>query len=294
MLVEENLFGRRDKVQVAIERLRAFEPPEGYYVAFSGGKDSQTIYHLCKDAGVKFDAHYNLTTVDPPELVYFIRRQYPEVIISYPSTSMWRLIEKKGMPPTRLVRYCCSTFKEYNGIGRIVVTGVRWAESTRRKNNRGLLELNTYGNTIKDRVILHNDNDDARQLFETCIMKGKHILNPIIDWLNEDVWEYLNGKGIPHCCLYDCGFHRIGCIGCPMAGTKGMLAEFERYPQYYGAYLRAFDRMLWMRRDNGKPYTHWHTAQDVMDWWIYGQEKKTAIDENQLSLFEGGDELETD
>ena len=60
MLVEETLFGRRDKVQVAIDRLRAFEPTEGYYLAFSGGKDSQAVYHLCREAGVKFDAHYSL------------------------------------------------------------------------------------------------------------------------------------------------------------------------------------------------------------------------------------------
>ena len=46
-----------DKVELAIRRLKGFEPPEGYYVAFSGGKDSQCIYHLCKMAGVKFDAH---------------------------------------------------------------------------------------------------------------------------------------------------------------------------------------------------------------------------------------------
>ena len=289
MLVEENLFGRRDKVQIAIERLRAFEPPEGYYVAFSGGKDSQVIYHLCKDAGVKFDAHYNLTTVDPPEVIYFMRRYYPDVQVEVSGTTMWKLIVHKGMPPTRLVRYCCSTFKEGSGAGRIVVTGVRWAESTRRKNSRGLLELNTYGGDSKKRIILNNDNDDARLLFETCTLKGKHILNPIIDWLEEDVWEYLDGKWIQHCCLYDCGFKRIGCIGCPMAGTKGMLAEFERYPKYFESYFRAFDRMLWVRKDNGKPYTHWHTAQDVMDWWIYGQEKKTT-NENQMSLFDREDE----
>ena len=82
-LVEETLFGTQDKVQIAIQRLKAFEPPEGYYVAFSGGKDSQTIYHLCKEAGVKFDAHYSHTTVDPPEVIYFMRQHYPDVIVDY-------------------------------------------------------------------------------------------------------------------------------------------------------------------------------------------------------------------
>lgn len=39
--------------------------PEGYYLCFSGGKDSQVIYELAKQAKVKFQAYYNVTTVDP-------------------------------------------------------------------------------------------------------------------------------------------------------------------------------------------------------------------------------------
>jgi len=73
-------------------------------------------------------------------------------------------------------------------MGRTVVTGVRWAESVRRKNTRGLLEVNAY---TKERIILHNDNSENRRLVENCVTKGKHILNPIIDWSTEDVWEFL-------------------------------------------------------------------------------------------------------
>lgn len=105
MLLEQTLFGVRDKVEIAKDRLRAFEPEEGYYLAFSGGKDSQCIYHIAKEAGVKFDAHYNLTTVDPPELVHFIKKNYPDVHIDKPEKTMWQLIEKKGLP-TRMKRWC--------------------------------------------------------------------------------------------------------------------------------------------------------------------------------------------
>lgn len=102
----------RTKVENAIKRLQSFEPPEGYFVAFSGGKDSQCIYHLLQMAGVKFDAHYSVTSVDPPELVQFIKRQYPDVIFDLPRYSngeritMWNLIQNHSMPPTRMVRYC--------------------------------------------------------------------------------------------------------------------------------------------------------------------------------------------
>jgi phosphoadenosine phosphosulfate reductase len=282
LLIENTIFGERNKVKNAIERLKMFEPSEGYYLAFSGGKDSQTIYHLAWEAGVKFDAHYNLTTVDPPEVVHFIKNNYPDVSIDKPELTMWQLIVKKLMPPTRLARYCCEYLKEHGGEGRICVTGVRWAESTKRKNNRAAIELITSDNKKK---ILLNDNDEGRRMFENCQLKGKQIINPIIDWTEQDVWDFLNYRNIKHCSLYDEGFKRIGCIGCPMAGKDGMIKEFKRWPQYYKGYLRAFEKMVKAREERGinKEPTNWHTAQEVMHWWIYGQEK---IPEGQFSIFD--------
>jgi len=266
LLGQINIHGK-DKVQVAIDRLREFEPPEGYYLAFSGGKDSLCIYHLAREAGVKFDAHYNLTTVDPPELVYFIRENYPDVIIDKPEKTMWQLIIEKGTPPTRIMRYCCEQLKEKGGEGRICVTGVRWAESVRRKNTRKVIEL--YGK----HKILFNDNDEVRKLMENCQKKSKFILNPIIDWGNADVWEYIRSRGLKYCRLYDEGFKRLGCIGCPMSSAKQRLREFERWPKYKNIYLRTFDRMLQRRIERGLP-TLWASAEEVMRWWIHGKEVK--------------------
>ena len=118
----------KEKEEQAIARLKLFEPREGiedpYYLAYSGGKDSDTILILAQLAGVRFEAHHNLTTVDAPETVYYVR-SHPEVIIHRPELTMWQLIVKKGLPPTRLMRYCCSELKERGGQGRRVITGVR-------------------------------------------------------------------------------------------------------------------------------------------------------------------------
>ena len=255
-----------DKVQNSIDRLVAFAPPEGYYVAFSGGKDSQCIYHLCQMANVKFDAHYNVTSVDPPELVYFIREHYPDVSIDIPHdsngnrVSMWSLIAKNTLPPTRMVRYCCKDLKEVGGAERVTVTGVRWAESPRRKALHGVVDFQqkpkrtkkmadmlgaTYELNKAGSVILNDDNDKNRRLVEQCYRTRKTLVNPIIDWTDEDVWEFLNKVAkVPHCCLYDEGFKRIGCIGCPLSGAKNMLREFERWPKYKELYIKAFEKMI--------------------------------------------------
>lgn len=147
MLIQQTIFGEENKIERAIDVLKSFEPPEGYYVAFSGGKDSVVVKALCDMAGVKYDAHYRITSVDPPELVRFIKEQYPDVSMDYPRyddgtvATMWNLIPKKRMPPTRLVRYCCEVLKESGGEGRMTVTGVRWAESRNRKENQGIVTV---------------------------------------------------------------------------------------------------------------------------------------------------------
>lgn len=277
----------RSKVEAAIERLRCFEPEEGYYVAFSGGKDSQCIYHLCQMAGVKFDAHYAVTSVDPPELVQFIKRNYPDAwegrCHQYENgkpVTMWSPIEKKKMPPTRIARYCCEHLKEANGLGRITVTGVRWAESSNRRTLHGVITMPRAGKRLKERVkqenenvletkrggiVMNDDNDDSRRMVEHCYRTHKTMLNPIVDWDDEDVWGFLNGKGIEHCCLYDEGIKRIGCIGCPM--SRRVNKELDRWPKYRQMYARAFEKMIQARIDAGLDCENWKTAEDVFAWW---------------------------
>ena len=278
----------KEKVKSAIERIKAFEPPEGYYLAFSGGKDSVVCKALLDMAGVKYDAHYRVTSVDPPELVRFIREKHPDVARDIPRYSdgspitMWNLIPKKLMPPTRLVRYCCSSLKESGGDGRMTVTGVRWAESTNRRANQGIVTVaskkitkelpeNSFFFNKAGGVVLTNDNEESRRMVESCYKRHKTTLNPIIDWTDRDVWDFIHAESIPYCELYNDGFHRLGCIGCPMATKHGREAEFAKWPRYKMAYFKAFDGMLAERQKRGKLDGSWRmgtTAQDVFNWWM--------------------------
>lgn len=279
-----------DKEQTAIARLiEASNTSERFYkapliVTTSGGKDSSVVVELALRAGIDFELMHNHTTADAPETVQFIRSEFKrledmgfpseQIIVNYPvykgrRCSMWSLIPQKLMPPTRLVRYCCSILKESGGQGRYITTGVRWAESEKRRSSRGIFES---GNRDRDkRVILNNDNDDRRQLFETCSLQHKAICNPIIDWTDDDVWQFLEDVKIPINPLYSCDFSRVGCIGCPMAGTKGRQSEFARYPKYKELYIRAFDKMLVERKRKGKVQGTWNmgtTGEDVYHWWM--------------------------
>lgn len=271
-----------DLEQTAIERLKAasdmslrlFEKP--LVITYSGGKDSDVLLHLAEKSGIPFEVLHSLTTADAPETVrhvYDTFRRLEEKGVKctvdkhvQPDGSrvtMWNLIQKKLMPPTRLMRYCCAALKEVGGKNRFIATGVRWAESTARKRRGGLEVLTSKP---QSKLILSNDNDDDRRLFETCQLKGKRVVNPIIDWKDNEVLDYAAIEKIPMNPLYCEGFHRVGCVGCPMA-SKARTMEFARYPKIKAAYIRAFDRMLEERRKRSLP-SQWQSGVDVFHWWM--------------------------
>lgn len=286
MIHQLNMQGK-DKVQVAIERLKAFEPPEGYYLAFSGGKDSVVIKALADMAEVKYDAHYHHTSVEPPELVRFVREHHKDVSIEWSidkegkRITMWNLIPEKSIPPTRIVRYCCKELKEDGGNGRMCVTGVRWAESAKRRNNQGEVTIYKINKEIKRRleeaenfmltplggVVLNNDNEESRKMVEQCYRLSKTVVNPIIDWDDSEVWEFIKEYGVPYCGLYDEGFKRLGCVGCPMGTVALRKREFERWPKFKELYIKAFGKALEHIHERGKETT-WNSAEEMFEWWM--------------------------
>ena len=181
---------------------------------------------------------------------------------------MWDLIPRKLMPPTRVARYCCAVLKEQNGKGRFLATGVRWAESVSRSKRRGIFEKQV-SNHDKE-VHIRNDEESLDALFAPCKLAAKRFVNPIMDWNDREVWDFLHDARIPVNPLYFCGFSRVGCIGCPMAGNHRYF-EFARYPQYEKLYLMAFDRMLKERRRRERIDGSWGkgaTAEEVFHWWM--------------------------
>ena len=276
-----------DKEHIAIERLKtASEMSLTYYqqpliITDSGGKDSTVCKELAIRAGIPFEVMHNHTTADAPDTVRFVRSELHRLedkgikcTVNLPTykgerTSMWKLIPQKLIPPLRIVRYCCSVLKERGGANRFIATGVRWAESNNRKESRAAYEK--LGSSKANKVMVNNDNDAKRMLFENCRLKTKRVVNPIVDWTDDDVWNFIRDSKIPYNPLYNEGWCRVGCIGCPVAGTKGREKEFLRWPQYKDMYINAFDRMLEERKRRGvfnELSAMGTTGKDVFNWWM--------------------------
>jgi len=239
--------------------------PKGYYVAFSGGKDSIVLERLFSMAGVKYHSWYNNTTIDPPELIYFIKKYYPEVKWNNPDMPlMQRMVKKTCGPPTRLARWCCTIYKEQGGLEYFRAIGVRGEESTRRKTNWTFL------------------NSDRKT--------GNPILCPLYYWREIDIWQFIYKNKMPYCELYDQGFKRLGCVGCPMGGPKQVKYEFQRWPRYEKLWKRAF-AAYWSRwkgtltlKGEKRWIEKFQSVDELWEWWISGGNKKT-VDPCQLWLW---------
>lgn len=244
------------KIKEAVELLQLCEEkaleasPDGYYLCFSGGKDSCVIKELAKMAGVKFTSHYSVTTIDPPELVRFIKREHKDVIWERKNKIPIPLyMARRGLPPTRMVRWCCEEYKETGGRDRVRILGVRSSESAGRKSRWLPISMRKNDHTI-------------------CVC-------PIVYWTEEDVWAFIKAQGVAYCSLYDEGFSRLGCIGCPLASYEQIQKEFAKWPGYQRLWERGFKKMfkefknkprldgsprkLFLDKDNWK---------DMWDWWM--------------------------
>lgn len=271
-----------EKMEQALETFRMYENAAlklsdgGYWLAFSGGKDSIVLKDLAIRSRVRFRSVYNVTSIDPPELIRYMKRQHPDVEWNRPRVPMFvRMLEKSNGPPTRLARWCCRSYKERGGRGMGRAIGVRAAESPRRADNWSVFTADRKSDGF--------------------------YLAPILYWTDDDVWSYIRANALPYCSLYDEGFKRLGCVGCPMQGSKGVKRDFERWPGYGKQWHRAIVKFWEKWHDvptlRGKPrwFADFKDGQELYDWWISGERREPFddLEDCQMSLmWSSGNETE--
>ena len=247
------------KREQSIRELQTYQPTGGYYGCFSGGKDSVVIKELARLADVRVTWHHNVTTIDPPEVYRFIRRQHPDVIWEHPKEHFFTMLTRRGYP-MRTRRWCCEVFKERPvPAGTVSIVGIRASESPRRS-----AKWKPFSRWIRG-------NQTA----------AVWMLSPILYWSDDDVWRFIRARNLPYCKLYDEGWKRLGCVGCPVGGAEQVRREFARWPQYERAWRRAFHR-LWKRRRGsiitrgkrkGRSWPGFPTittADELFEWWQSG------------------------
>lgn len=255
-----------NKLNHSIELLRKaerialkYDSENGFYLAFSGGKDSQALYHVAKLAGVKFKAHMSLTSVDPPQVIRFLKKEYPDVVLHKPKMSIFQDAIERKILPTRRVRWCCADFKESAEAGKVTLIGIRAAESSRRakrhevevtdkKFSGNLDEFEEWSKQQiekqqkKSKRKINEDEFSVKSDNEVRCINGKDsiLVSPIFQWTDKDVWYFLNEVvRVSHCSLYDEGYTRIGCILCPMSTTKSKLRDIKRFPHVKRNWIKA-------------------------------------------------------
>lgn len=276
---------------------KLYDPIDGFFLGFSGGKDSQALYHVAKMAGVPFKAHMSLTSVDPPAVIRFVKTQYPDVELIAPKESIYNVAIRKQILPTAVARWCCDVYKEHAGAGKVTLTGIRRKESIKRsKRNEYEVSRRKFSGTAEEFAEWQTEQrmKDDRWDIDTesqirCIGgKDSIIINPIIYWTERDVWEFLNDVvKVPHCELYDTGHARIGCLFCPMSNTKNFRMDEKEYPHQRHRWIETIKTMRRMGYlHNIDPYVKMERysedeqAEIVFDWWRSKQNVKDYVMDN--------------
>jgi phosphoadenosine phosphosulfate reductase len=235
-------------VAKAIKLLQQHGPYAG---CDSGGKDSTAIVRLAELAGVEVKWHYNVTTLDPPELIRFLRKHHPSTRwIRSKHGNLWHKAVEKAYMPTRRARWCCDLYKHrLPPKGQTLLMGIRHEESVARQAWRPVDKFRTA-----------------------------NVVLPILHWDSEQLWNFIHEEKLPYCELYDQGFHRLGCVGCPLAAKHNRLMEFERWPKYEKGWRRTLER-IWAKRantlqGNGREWfgsALFDNVDEMWQWWVSGQ-----------------------
>lgn len=298
-------------------------------ITYSGGKDSDTVLNLAIESGTDFEVMMSITTVEAPDTMRHAHETARRVREMGKTFTFHFARDKDGKPlnmhdvaihkkmlPTRIMRYCCQIFKEVSTPDRLVALGVRAAESTSRANTYDI--FSNWSQTDSDGRKLTYTYEHSKGVFEDALKVseelgeepdkenaydcklissakqcGKITVQPILDWSSTEVWEYIRGRGIPYNPIYDMGYHRVGCVGCPIASLKMRKKEFHDFPGLEKYWRKIANDLIAVHGSyNSKKIGVVDTGDKFFDWWMEKYKEETY---GQATIFdfmenEGGEE----
>lgn len=260
-----NIF-QEEIEQTAILRIRKFAKIAkvmGFEVAlgFSGGKDSQVCYDLCKRSGIEFRAFFN-HSFESNTTLRFIREHYPEIIWKHdhPFGFIRNILKKhNGMLPDTRHAYCCQDYKHNPKYKEeCIILGIRKSESVNRSRHTVF--------EAKNKTVMKRNKALFNEYFEEhCQSEAANSiiqLMPIIDWTDDNVWDYIKVHNLSVNPEYKVS-RRVGCIVCPKANLTTNYIGLMKYPKLIDAFIIAREKA---------------ERNDVVDWVITSDNKDYSND----------------
>jgi phosphoadenosine phosphosulfate reductase len=209
------------RIGEALVQLKSYQD-SNVYVSFSGGKDSLVALDLALRAGIS-KAVFCDTTIEFKETSHYIKRVedfYGITIerVKAPLT-FFELVKKIGFP-SRKSKWCCEVFKfapqasfalknKLDGY----ITGLRHEESNHRRSYQ-LVDANPHVPTMQ--------------------------INPLIEWTQDEIWNYINAENLPINPLYEY-FERIGCWVCPNRTSQEWMQITRHFPDLYAELINSLN-----------------------------------------------------
>ena len=138
-------------------------------------------------------------------LFEIVRDKYPIAIRTYfpDATTVQEWIEQNGpnaFYKSVAQRQQCCHIRKVEPLQRALAGKKSWLTGLRREQSaaRHTLEREAW--------------DDANRLIK---------INPLLEWSNDDVWDYIKVGGVPYNALHDRGYPSIGCAPCTRAIEPG-------------------------------------------------------------------------
>jgi phosphoadenosine phosphosulfate reductase len=201
-----DLAGKTSELISYLKQIEVTQSPIAFACSF-GAEDMVLLDAIARHAR-KIEV-FTLDTGRLPEethaLFETVRDKYPIAIRTYfpDASTVQAWIEQNGpnaFYKSVAQRQQCCHIRKVEPLQRALAGKKSWVTGLRREQSaaRHTLERETW--------------DDANGLIK---------INPLLEWTNHDVWDYIKVNGVPYNALHDRGYPSIGCAPCTRAVQPG-------------------------------------------------------------------------